>query len=180
LRRYRFATMTASPPRPVRLLGRRPRLGHPRVIWAAPSFPRPRPGRAPGTLNLRPPFTDRGGSKFPGAESREAPPEESRGPRDRFQARDSPGEAEAVGRSASGEETGRNYWSPSGAGAVLGVPRSSPIFGDRMGWPFSNAVEVLLAACLRESYGGNRHNSPFLGRVPWGASTTTKPCTGMD
>lgn len=36
-----------------------------RTPWAAPSFPRPRPGRAPGTLNLRPPFTNRGGEQIP-------------------------------------------------------------------------------------------------------------------
>ena len=93
-----------SPPRPALSPLRKIRLGHPRVIWAAPTVPAPRPGRAPGTLNLRPPFTNRGGEQIPGAESRGAPHSESSWPRDPFQARDSPGGAEAV---AEGQPAGR-------------------------------------------------------------------------
>jgi hypothetical protein len=64
LRRYRFPSMTTSPPRPASSQAESPARA-PRVTWAAPVVPAPSPGRAPGTLNLRPPFTNRGGADSP-------------------------------------------------------------------------------------------------------------------
>jgi hypothetical protein len=60
-----------------------------------------------------------------------------------FQARDSPGRAEAVEGQPAGRRQGGTTETLAGLAAALGVPWPSPASSDHMGSRFSNALQVL-------------------------------------